>query len=111
MKSLVNTFYLFFYLFLFVAIFASFYQLYLFSGKSYQMIIGGWSKFLGIELKYNLQAGFTMIFVAAIMIIFLATNLKNGISGIFRGYACIMSSGAMGIILTNDIFNSYVFFH
>lgn len=106
----VNAVYLYFYLSLFIAVFASFFHLNLFDGENYQTVIGGWSKALGIELKYDLQSGFAMIFVIAIMIVFFATNLKHGASGAFRGFACIMSCGAMGIILTNDIFNSYVFF-
>ena len=109
-KMLVNIVYLCFYLSLFIAIFASFFYLNLFGGKNYPIVIGGWGKSLGIELKYNLQAGFAMLFTIAIMIVFFATNLKYNISGAFRGFACIMSCGAMGIILTNDIFNSYVFF-
>ena len=109
-KKLTNVVYLSFYLSLFITIFASFFYLNLFDGKNYTIVIGGWSKAIGIELKYNLKAGLAMAFAVAIMVIFFATNLKNDTSGTFRGFACIMSCGAIGIILTNDIFNSYVFF-
>lgn len=82
-----------------------------FSGqKDYSMVVGGWAKSIGIELKFNLNCAFIVLFLTSIMIIFLSAIYRGFIGYAFRGFACIMLCGANGLVLTNDIFNCYVFF-
>ena len=88
----------------------SIFDLKLLNDKQYYTVIGGWSKAMGIELKYNLQCAFTILFLILITIICFTVIIHERISYGVRGFICIMLCGANGIIITNDIFNSYVFF-
>ena len=107
----VNIFYLFIFSLFFIYILFSIFGLNLLSEKEYYVVIGGWKKAMGIELKYNLDCALVVLFLTLNMLIFIATTIKEiTIKYAFRGFACIMLCGANGIALTNDIFNSYVFF-
>ena len=86
------------------------FDLNLLKGKVYTVVIGGWSKAMGIELKYNINCALTSLFLTLIAIIFIANSWKEDISYAFRGFVFIMLCGANGMIITNDIFNTYVFF-
>ena len=82
----------------------------LFSGKSILSVVGGWSKAIGIELKFNLKNVLVVSSLILIFVVFLATNLNGDVNYRFRGFACVMLCGANGLALTNDVFNTYVFF-
>ena len=82
----------------------------LFSGNSILSVVGGWSKAMGIELKFNLKNVLVVSSLLLIFAVFLATNLNGGVNYRFRGFACVMLCGANGLALTNDVFNTYVFF-
>ena len=88
----------------------SIYDLNLLKGKTYYIVVGGWSKAVGIELKLTLLRIFCSISVLIVAMLFFAINLNNEIKYSMRGFACIMLCGANGMIMTNDIFNQYVFF-
>ena len=105
-----NFIYLLSFFMLFIITLYGVFKLNLLSGKEYYGVIGGWSKAMGIELKYNLIRSICIISIFLIACVFFATNLSTYITSAFRGFVCIMICGANGIIITNDIFNSYVFF-
>ena len=109
-NKMINIGYLFLFSLLFITMVISVFKLGLLNHKEYPVIIGGWSKAMGIELKYNLHNVFICLFLILCICLFLINILKDGISYSLRGFACIMLGGANGIALTNDIFNSYVFF-
>ena len=109
-EIIINTIYLLLFAMLFAFILKSTFSLNLIKGAEYKYVIGGWSKSMGIEMKYNVSTALALMSVTLIACIFFATNLFNCISYAFRGFVCIMICGANGIIMTNDIFNSYVFF-
>ena len=88
----------------------SIFSLNLMDGKEYCYVIGGWQKAIGIELKYNLHHASAVLFLWLTMMIFTATIVNEKINYAIRGFVYIMLCGANGIILTNDVFNSYVFF-
>ena len=88
----------------------SIYKLNLLNGKTYYNVMGGWNKAIGIELKITLMRVFCSASVFLIATIFLAINIEGTISYAIRGFAFIMLCGANGMIMTNDIFNTYVFF-
>lgn len=102
--------------FLVLVLISFFYLLYsvialnLASGKEYPIMIGGWSKAMGIELKYNIQNAFVVLFLTLVMIVFLSSVMTEKNNYEIRGFAFIMLCGANGLALTNDVFNSYVFF-
>lgn len=106
----INLAYMACFFWLIILTICSIFYLKLFNGIEYKYVIGGWSKTMGIELKYNIHLALSVMIVLLISIVFFATNLYNEISYALRGFVCIMVCGANGIILTNDIFNSYVFF-
>ena len=106
----INVVYLLMFFILFIFIAKSAFSLHLIKGAEYKYVIGGWTKAMGIEMKYNISTALALMSVCLIASIFFATNLFNCINYAFRGFVCIMICGANGIIMTNDIFNSYVFF-
>lgn len=107
----INIFYLFIFSIFFIYILFSIFGLNLLSENEYYVVIGGWEKAMGIELKYNFDCALAILFLTLNIMIFIATTIKEiTIKYAFRGFACIMLCGANGIVLTNDIFNSYVFF-
>lgn len=110
MEIIINSLFLISFFILFLSVFISIFQLNLLSGKVYYEVIGGWPKNIGIELKYNLIRALCVMSILLITCVFFATNLFGEVSCAFRGFVCIMVCGANGIIVTNDIFNSYVFF-
>ena len=108
--QIYNIIYLTIFVLFFIFLSYGIFKLGLLNGKYYNIVIGGWSKAMGIEIKYNLNCAMILLFLCTLMIIFL-TTIKNGeVSYAVRGFACIMLCGANGIVITNDIFNSYVFF-
>ncbi len=109
-EIIINSLFLISFFILFLSVFFSIFKLNLISGKVYYEVIGGWSRNIGIELKYNLIRALCIMSILLITCVFFATNLFGGVSYAFRGFVCIMVCGANGIIVTNDIFNSYVFF-
>ena len=109
-EIIINVIYLLIFFILFIWLVRSVFVLNLIQGAEYKYVIGGWTKAMGIEMKYNVSTALALMSVCLIASIFFATNLYNCISYAFRGFVCIMICGANGIIMTNDIFNSYVFF-
>ena len=107
---LVNIGYITVILFMFLFVLYSIPVLHLQNGKEYYTVIGRWNKAMGIELKYNIKNAFVILFLFAITIAFLSSVLNGKINHEFRSFVFIMLSGANGLTLTNDIFNSYVFF-
>ena len=87
----------------------SIFELNLLSGKTYYVVVGGWKKATGIELKITLLRMFCSLSAFLITILFFAINIDN-IKYSIKGFALIMLCGANGMIMTNDIFNQYVFF-
>lgn len=85
-------------------------KLNLIRGETYYSVIGNWTKAMGIELKVNLVRSIMVMALFLMSILFFATTWKGGTDYAFRGFVCVMLCGANGIVLTNDIFNSYVFF-
>ena len=83
------------------------YRLNLIRGETYYSVIGNWTKAMGIELKVNLVRSIMVIALFLMSILFFATTWKGGTDYAFRGFVCVMLCGANGIVLTNDIFNSY----
>ncbi len=108
--KVVNLFYLIVFASFFVYILYCIFKLNLLQDKQYLTVVGGWAKAIGIELKFDLSNALITLFLSLIMVIFLSTVYNNDLNYIFRGFSCIMLCGANGIVITNDIFNSYVFF-
>ena len=109
-EIIINVIYLLIFFILFIWLVRSVFVLNLIQGAEYKYVIGGWTKAMGIEMKYNVSTALALMSVCLIAGIFFATNLFNCISYAFRGFVCIMIFGANVFIMTNDIFNSYVFF-
>jgi len=108
--EIVNSIFLFLFTLFFIYIIYGFFQLDLLKGKVYSVVIGGWKKSMGIELKYDIKSALAILSAIIVLMILFINNLKSGMSYAFRGFACIMLCGVNGIITTNDIFNAYVFF-
>ncbi len=108
--KIVNSIYLFVALSLFLIAVYSIFHLDLLKGKDYFNVIGGWPKAMGIELKYNFKSAFVIASLFIVFVVFLATNLFGDVNYRFRGFVCIMLCGANGLAITNDVFNTYVFF-
>ena len=106
----INILFLSLLFFIFFFLLYSVFNLNLLNGKTYNIVIGGWSKSMGIELKYNINCVLTLLFLFLISIIFFANTWRGEVNYAFRGFVFMMLCGANGMIITNDIFNTYVFF-
>lgn len=81
------------------------------SGKTIQYNLGGWPAPIGINLAIDGLSFFFSLFVLGIGLLIIVYSL--GIYQYARRYYSLLLialSGILGIILTRDIFNMYVFF-
>jgi len=81
------------------------------SGKAIQYDLGGWPAPIGINLAVDGLSFFFALFVLGIGLLIIVYSL--GIYQYARRYYSLLLialSGILGIILTRDIFNMYVFF-
>jgi multicomponent Na+:H+ antiporter subunit D len=83
------------------------------SGNSYTYHLGGWSPFLGIALQLD-ALSFTVASVS-VLVCFLALFYSIPHMGYMRrvgkydAFYFLMVTGIMGVLLTRDLFNMYVF--
>jgi multicomponent Na+:H+ antiporter subunit D len=81
------------------------------SGKTIQYDLGGWQPPIGINLTIDGLSFFFSLFVLGVGLLIIVYSL--GIYQYARRYYSLLLialSGILGIILTRDIFNMYVFF-
>ena len=109
-EYVINRIYYFLFLLFFFYVLYGVFEFNLIDGNEYKIVVGGWKKAMGIELKYNLKCALATLSSIFVLLVLFANNLKNEMSYAFRGFSCIMLCGVNGMIATNDIFNSYVFF-
>lgn len=84
------------------------------SGRVYTYTVGGWSPFLGVALR--LDAFSFLLAVVSVLVCFLALFYSIPHMGYMRrmgrydAFYFLMVSGILGVLLTRDVFNMYVFF-
>jgi len=73
-------------------------------------VFGGWSNIIGIEFKLNKD---TIIFILLVTLAFCTSAILNSLNKETKlsivGISGIIWTGFVGLLLTNDIFNMYVF--
>ncbi len=84
------------------------------AGKVYEYTLGGWSPFLGISLRMDALS--FLVAVIAVLVSFLGMIYSFSYMEHIRGmgkydaFYFLMITGMLGVLLTRDIFNMYVFF-
>lgn len=80
-------------------------------GGEMQMVSGGWAEGVGIALRADVL-GVTFALVSSLVILVsLSYEVLGGVrSRTFPAFVLFLNTGLMGIFLTGDIFNFYVFF-
>lgn len=76
-----------------------------------EMVAGGWPEGVGIQLRADVL-GVTFALVSSAVIFFaLVYEVMGGVrSRTFPAFVLFVNTGLMGIFLTGDVFNFYVFF-
>ena len=76
-----------------------------------QQIAGDWSYGVGIQLRADaLDVTFALLSVTVILVATIFEVLGRVRSRVFPALACFMATGLIGLCLTGDAFNFYVFF-
>lgn len=76
-----------------------------------QQVAGNWGYGVGIQLRADvLDVTFALLSVAVILVCTVFEVLGRVRSRVFPSLACFMATGLMGLCLTGDAFNFYVFF-
>ncbi len=73
---------------------------------------GNWPSDIGIQFKYGLHESMLILSLGAVLLSFCYTIIKHSKPSSFKGifpFIFFLFTGLTGLVLTNDIFNLYVF--